>query len=101
MIGVVILSYIMEHYNAVAISASKDSDESFDSDLLTQGEINNISQGFEPNYSGIQDHFDASISSYYIFPETDLPISQSLLEKLGEQFLIIKKPSGKGLQIRD
>jgi N-acetylmuramoyl-L-alanine amidase len=100
MIGVVILSYIMEHYNAVAISASKDSDESFDSDLLTQGEINNISQGFEPNYSGIQDHFDASISSYYIFPETDLPISQSLLEKLGEQFLIIKKPSGKGLQIK-
>lgn len=100
MLVVIMLSYAMKHYNVVAISASNTIEEVLETKLPIQNNTKDISQEQEPGNIDIQDGLLEPISSYSIFPETEHALNNVILEKLGDQYLVIEKPQSKDLQIR-
>lgn len=100
MLVVIMLSYAMKHYNVVVISASNTKEDVLETKVLVQNDIKDISQEQETKNIDTQEYLQEPISSYSIFPETEHAISNVILEKLGEQYLVIEKPQSNDLQIR-
>ena len=100
MLVVIMLSYAMKHYNVVVISASNTKEDVLETKVLVQNDIKDISQEQETKNIDTQEYLQEPISSYSIFPETEHAISNVILERLGEQYLVIEKPQSNDLQIR-
>lgn len=98
MLGVIMLSYVINQYNNVAISASGNVDVL----PVTQIEVQNIVQEVtaisKPDDAGkVIEILDRP---GLIFTGANTDINTDILAQLGEKYLVVRKPQGGALQIQ-
>lgn len=98
MLCVILLSVAMKQYNSVAISASYIEDIS----PISYTNIQEINQEpieeVEPVI--ITEDTVISVEPSFMFTGIEVDINKDILELLGEQFLIIRKPQGGSIQLQ-
>lgn len=100
MLGVIMLSYAIKQYNAVTISTSYAQDKAVHSAPEADIGENEYSRDAEAGLSVTAEDMNVTEEAGFIFTGAKIDVRDDIIEKLGEQFLIIRKPAGKGLQIQ-
>ena len=105
MLGVMMLSYGIKHYNAVAMSASDNQGVALDSAVSDLSETRKSYHETEPQIIADANNSEENVQgdegkSGFIFMGAKDGISSDIVDKLGEQYLVIKKPRGESLTIQ-
>lgn len=96
MLGVIMLSYGVKQYNAVVISASYAQEK----DDNNKPDLENIDNDLDiESVKGISDDTQNADKGNFIFTGVKENVNNDIIERLGEQYLIIRKPKGESLQI--
>lgn len=99
MLGVIMLSFAIKQYNAVAISASNNDDKMYNKNI-EKNMIQETPKVIEVEESDTKEDTNPSEIPYLIFTDARAGISNDILDHLGEQYLVIKKPQGEDLHIQ-
>ncbi|HPU62851.1 MAG TPA: N-acetylmuramoyl-L-alanine amidase [Mobilitalea sp.] len=99
MLSVIMLSYAVRQYNTVTIAASyaQDKTEHIESDKEDNKDYTRDLHAEVPNKA---ENLQMSEEPRIIFTGVNSGVKNDIIEQLGEQFLIIKKPLGDDFQIR-
>ncbi|MDD4112370.1 MAG: N-acetylmuramoyl-L-alanine amidase [Herbinix sp.] len=100
MLGVIMLSFVINQYNSVAISASGNVDILPDTQTEVQNVIQKVPAISKPDDVGEEVAIDILDRPRLIFAGADTDISKDILELLGEKYLVVRKPQGGALQIQ-
>lgn len=100
MMGVIMLSYAIKQYNAVAIMASNNEDVALNTQTIIYDATQEIPHVIELEVAKTKEDIQTSERPRMIFTDTKTDISNDILEQLGEQYLVIKKPQGEDLQFK-
>jgi N-acetylmuramoyl-L-alanine amidase len=98
MLGVIMLSYVINQYNSVAISASGNVDILHDTQIEVQDVVQEVIAISKPDDIG--EVIEILDRPGLIFTEAEKDINKDILELLGEKYLVIRKPQGGALQIQ-
>lgn len=100
MLGVIMLSYAIKQYSAVTISTSYAQDKNAHS--IPEADIGGNESGpeAEAGLSVMPEDMKVTEEAGLAFTGAMTDIRDDISDKLGEQFLIIRKPAGKSLQIQ-
>lgn len=103
MLGVIMLSFALKRYNAVIISASYAQNFSGVYNPGAGIEENDFSHEDGPELPVVlkenKKDMQTDEESSFIFTGANKDVNKEIIEKLGEQYLIIRKPMGEDLQI--
>lgn len=100
MLGVIMLSYAIKQYNAVAIMASNNDDVTPNTQTVIHDAVQENPHAIELKVSEPKEEIQTPEKPRLKFTGTKTEISNDILDQLGEQYLVIRKPHGEGLQVQ-
>lgn len=99
MLWVIVLSFAIEMYNPVAISANNSPLETENAEAIDEPNLQESFAALEPKYIENQD-VQILDDPHLIKTSLERDISKDILNQLGELYLVIRKPEGKDLQLQ-
>lgn len=99
MLGVIMLSYAVKQYNAVITSASY-AHEKVHNKADLHIEDHDYQQELKPVIPDKDEEIHTNEEGRFIFTGIRNDLSNDIMEKLSEQYLVIRKPKGESLQMK-
>lgn len=96
MLVVILMSFYIKQYNEVVISASNNNDENDITDITNQQTLPEIDEIAKIDEA---DELQIPEEPILVFTGAQNHVSNEVLEQLGEQYLVIRKPEGGGFQV--
>ena len=99
MLSVIMLSYAVRQYSSVTISASYAQDKAV---YVDPDKENNkdYTEKYDAKNPNMDDNEQTAEDTRFVLTGVKSGVKDDIIEQLGEQFLIIRKPLGEGLRIQ-